>query len=174
MTTTTNTTAGVASTAALPPLPVDSRSGDGYDWISDLTGGWRALACWARDGWDLGEWPYAIVAVCTVRTPDGTRVYGVATYTEGDTTVDAYATPAERDHDLDTHAAWHWRHTGNGPTVPEVGPLREEHTGPYRTTHTPEPSTPEPAPADRACDGCTAGPGERCTWGCLSNTHDQH
>ena len=44
MTTTTNTT-GTVSTAALPPLPINPYSGDGYDWIGDLTGGWRVLAC---------------------------------------------------------------------------------------------------------------------------------
>jgi hypothetical protein len=166
--TTTTTTGGAVSTAALPPLPIDSRSGDGYDWIENLTGGWRVLPAWGRDGWDLGEWPYAIVAVCVARTEDSTRVYGVATYTEGDTTLDAFATPAQRDHEIDNHAAWHWRHTGNGPQVPEVGPLREEHTGPYRTT-----PAPEPDPVERACDGCTAAAGEPCTWGCLSNTHDE-
>ena len=172
MTHTTTTTTGAVSTAVLPPLPVNPYSGDGYDWIENLTGGWRALAGWGRDGWDLGESPYAIVAVSVVRAEDGTRVYGVATYTEGDTTVVAFATAAQRDHEIDHHAAWHWRHTGNGPQVPEVGPLREEHTGPYRTTPAPAPA-PEPDPVGRACDGCTAAAGQPCTWGCLSNTHDE-
>ena len=168
-TTTTTTSTGAVSTAVLPPLPIDPYSGDGYDWIEDLTGGWRVLPCWGRHGWDLGEWPYVIVAVCVARTEDSTRVYGVATYTEGDTTVQAFATATERDHEIDHHAAWHWRHTGNGPEVPEVGPLREEHTGPYRTT----PPEHGPDPVERACDGCTAAAGEPCTWGCLSTTHDE-
>jgi len=130
--TTTHTTTAAVSTAALPPLPADPRGGDGYDWMSDLTGGWRALACWGRDGWDLGEWPYAIVAVCSARTRLGTPVYGVSTYTEGDITTDAYATAEQRDHALDVRAAWYWRHTGDGPDVPMVGPLIEDHTGPFR------------------------------------------
>jgi len=50
--TSTDTTTAVTGTD-LPPLPADPRSGDGYDWIDDLRGGWRPLACWGRDGWSI-------------------------------------------------------------------------------------------------------------------------
>jgi hypothetical protein len=45
---------------ALPDLP--DYAEEGYDWISRLSNGWYAVPGWGKDGWDLGNWPYVIVA----------------------------------------------------------------------------------------------------------------
>lgn len=45
-----------------------SRSDDGYsDMEVAATEGWRAIAGWGRDGWDLGDWPYVVISVRTHR-----------------------------------------------------------------------------------------------------------
>lgn len=42
---------------------IDVSGGDGYDWISRCDdAGWQVPASWGRDGWDVGEWPYQVIA----------------------------------------------------------------------------------------------------------------
>ncbi|WP_460467426.1 hypothetical protein [Calidifontibacter terrae] len=81
--------------AALPELPSPdvARCGDGYDWM-DALDGWQVVPLWGRDGYDLGRWPLLILAVATVGLADS-PVYGVATYIEGDVTVQAFNRPAD-------------------------------------------------------------------------------
>jgi hypothetical protein len=94
--------------AELPPLP--SRFDDGGDWMNDLRHGRRAVPAWGRDGWDLAEWPYAVVAHC-----DCDGLYGLATYQEGDVEVQSFVSRAERDAHTDRIAAGYWRANGRGP-----------------------------------------------------------
>lgn len=63
---------------------------DGYDWMYDANPrlGYKEIAGWGADGWDLGDWPYVIISVskdlCTVLT-----------YVEGDLTRARYASKAD-------------------------------------------------------------------------------
>ncbi len=114
-----------------PPLPDPHRVGDGYDWIDALTDGWRPVAAWGREGWDLGAWPLVIVA-----HHDGDQLYSVGTYTEGDLDVQAFPTRAERDATTDHIAATWWRTFNNGP-APSPSPRPD-------TTSQPNPPTPPP------------------------------
>jgi hypothetical protein len=36
--------------------------GSGYDFIDGISPTWRTIASWGRDGWDMGDWPYVVVA----------------------------------------------------------------------------------------------------------------
>lgn len=121
----------------LPSLPPRGW-GDGYDWMESLPRRWKAVAGWGKEGWDLGSWPYVIVCTCVElldyndpRRPLMDRVYGVATYCEGDIEVAAYASHEERIRALDNIAAFYWRLAGEMPGVPPIGPLAEEYTGPF-------------------------------------------
>lgn len=57
----------------LPPVPPNEYDG-GYEWAERLNngdagatpGGWVVVPVWGRHGWDLGEWPYVMVATCAV------------------------------------------------------------------------------------------------------------
>ena len=114
----------------LPPLP--AADGDtGYDWIHALRGTeWWVVTNWGVDGWDLGNWPFVVVATCSV-LPTGP--YGVAVYVEGDVAVRSYGSHAERITALDRIAEFYWRQDGgSGPDdLPDTGPLRREHCGPH-------------------------------------------
>ncbi|HSL35278.1 MAG TPA: hypothetical protein VK883_00495, partial [Arthrobacter sp.] len=62
----------------------DYHENGGYDWM-ELIGehGWAVIPSWGSDGWDLGNWPYVMVAA--TRTADSIgNLFGVATYCEGD------------------------------------------------------------------------------------------
>lgn len=110
----------------LPALPV--LWDDGYSWMDQLTE-WAVVPNWGLDGWDLGEWPYVIVATCSVR-PHGP--YGVVTYCESDLEVQAFATHEERIAAIDRIAEFYWRLKDEGPPeLPDTGPLRPEHCGPF-------------------------------------------
>lgn len=60
-----------------------------------------------------------------------TRLYGVATYCEGDIDVKAFGDHEERIRAIDDVAAFYWRLDGDKPHVPPIGPLGVEYTGPY-------------------------------------------
>jgi hypothetical protein len=117
----------------LPPLPSDPHAGSGWDWMGNLHR-WAPIPGWGQDGWDLGEWPYAIVCTCAVRGPGKAMVYGVATYTEGDVAVAAYADHHDRVRAIDELALAGWRRRDSGPGRASLGwsgPVREHHTGPF-------------------------------------------
>ncbi|MBF9135273.1 hypothetical protein I0C86_41215 [Plantactinospora sp. S1510] len=97
-----------ALVALLPALPY-SYVGSGYDWMGGLAGGWYAVGVWGSDGWDLGNWPYVIVA----HYDDG--VYGRVLYCEGDLTIEAYPEVDARDKATSDTAVFYWRHYGHGP-----------------------------------------------------------
>ena len=111
----------------LPPLP-EPGFGDGYDWMDQLRDGWRPVAGWGSRGWDLGDWPYAIVVHY-----DGEDVHGLATYVEGDINVRSFPSREERDAATDRIAASHWRMNESGPAdLPDSDEeLAPQHRGPY-------------------------------------------
>jgi hypothetical protein len=110
-----------------------ARGGDGYDWISAVTG-WTVIALWGDDGYDLGQWPYQALAVCPpwLSTGPGTS-YGMATYCEGDVDVTAHRTYLELEEAIARYAHGVWRLTENGPSeVPDrFEDLAEEFKRPY-------------------------------------------
>src|SRR5262245_14944092 len=93
----------------LPRLP-PSGWDDGYDWMEELRDGWRPVAGWGRDGWNLCSWPYAVVAHY-----DGGDLYGLAVYEEGDVTVESFLDRERRDAATDRIAVQYWRANGRGP-----------------------------------------------------------
>ncbi|MEU0237639.1 hypothetical protein ABZ234_08105 [Nocardiopsis sp. NPDC006198] len=115
----------------LPALPDAITYGlYGYGWIGHLDEGWEAKAAWGRDGWDLGAWPYVIVAVFDDATAE---VHAYATYVEGGINIKAYTTAEERDASIDEVAAFYWRNYNSGPEdlAPEGQPLAPHHRGPF-------------------------------------------
>jgi hypothetical protein len=115
----------------LPALP-NRWGGDGYDWMEELSGGWRPVASWGSQGWDLGSWPYVIVAICRIRTEDQGTVWGVCTYVEGDLTVESFTRYEDLIAAVDKIAEFYWRHAERGPNdLPEEGGLLPHHQGPY-------------------------------------------
>ena len=111
----------------LPPLPPPDFD-DGYGWMSRLRDGWRPVAGWGRNGWDLGDWPYAVVAHY-----DGEDVSGLGTYVEGALYERSFPSREERDAATDQLAAFYWRLNENGPDdLPESDDdLAPHHRGPY-------------------------------------------
>jgi hypothetical protein len=121
----------------------DFAGDEGYESM-EMAGryGWHAISSWGHDGWDLGAWPLVIIFVRNraSEVPGSTRIpfdldrrFEVCEYVEGDLTVWAYATEAERDWLIDRLAAWHWKGQGEAWATdidPEHPPERLR--GPYR------------------------------------------
>ncbi|RLU81091.1 hypothetical protein CTZ27_33145 [Streptomyces griseocarneus] len=116
----------------LPRLPEEEwGSMDGYDWIDELPStGWYAVGVWGKDGWPLGSWPYQIVAHFDMEDLD---LFGVATFTEGDTHVQAFASREERDAATNEIAVHWWISNENGPDdlTPDMSPIPAAYCGPY-------------------------------------------
>ncbi len=75
---------------------------DGYEFIgAGEAAGWRAVAAWGRDGWDLGSWPYVVYLF--------RGELERADYCEGDIRIETYATSDERERATDAAAMFHWR-----------------------------------------------------------------
>lgn len=113
------------------PRPSPSFSADsGYDWIEQLPRGWHVEPSWGRDGWDLGAWPLVVVALLVDEEHDR---YAVATYTEGDVTVDRYQSRGALNAAVNEIAEFHWRLGQSlGPDdLPEGSGLLAKHCGPY-------------------------------------------
>ncbi|GAA3085658.1 hypothetical protein GCM10020000_85130 [Streptomyces olivoverticillatus] len=121
--------------AALPDWPEDFYEGDGYDWMRLLPVGWRAVGgCGGSEGWDLGAWPYSVVA--HYDCPLGV-IYGLAQFTEGDVEVRAFGSRGARDAATDEIALGNWLHWENGPGgLPAAGTAADgipaRFRGPYR------------------------------------------
>ncbi|MFK0047742.1 hypothetical protein ACIQU4_27375 [Streptomyces sp. NPDC090741] len=104
---------------ALPDYPEDFYEGDGFDWIRQLPIGWKHVPQWGADGWDLGAYPYIVVAHydCPLDV-----LYGVATFTEGDVTVSAWGSREARDAETDEIALGLWHDRENAPAdLPAAG-----------------------------------------------------
>ena len=115
---------------ALPELPPRSSYDDGYDWMGQLSNGWYEVPSWGSEGWDLGDWPYVIVAHYNGEVGD-IGPFGVATYVEGDLEVKEFPTRAERDSETDRIALFYWRNRADEiPGIP-TDPA-DNRLGPYR------------------------------------------
>ena len=94
----------------------------GYDWMDLIEQhGWTVLSCWGSEGWDLGQWPYVMVAA--TRTADRIgNLFGVATYCEGDVTCTYYRTKARQWDAITEQAFSHWKNgQADGPAdLPET------------------------------------------------------
>lgn len=113
------------------PRPPWGRSAEsGYDWMERLPRGWHVEPSWGRDGWDLGAWP--LVAVALFTDEDHGR-YALATYTEGDVTVQRYASRGALYVAVNELAEFHWRlGQSRGPSdLPEGKGLLAKHCGPF-------------------------------------------
>ena len=48
----------------IPRPPTGHGFGGGYEWMEEgLPEGWHVEPMWGRDGWNLGSWPYVVVAL---------------------------------------------------------------------------------------------------------------
>jgi hypothetical protein len=104
-------------------------AGDGYDRAEVAHKvGWRPVASWGRDGYDLGSWPLVMVFH---REHGGT--FEVCENVEGDASVYSYSTAAERDAKTDELALFHWRHESEAwvEGVRSVEDMPAELRGPF-------------------------------------------
>lgn len=91
-----------------------ARSSDGYDDMAVANEqGWRAISSWGREGWDLGRWPYVVISTRRTGRPvvgndhaEG-RPFQMRQTIEGDTTVYAFATEADREAAIDYLFQWY-------------------------------------------------------------------
>lgn len=100
----------------------DYHMNGGYDWMELIEEhGWAVIPSWGSDGWDLGQWPYVMVA--GIRTADGIgNLFGVATYCEGDVTCTFYRSKSQQHEAITKHAHYWWKNgTAHGPAnLPET------------------------------------------------------
>jgi hypothetical protein len=114
----------------IPPPGPGTTAGSGYEWMEQLPPGWHAEPSWGRDGWDLGAWPL-VVAALFVDEERGR--YAVATYTEGDVTINRYRSRGALHAAVNEIAEFHWRLGQSlGPSdLPDGRGLLAKHCGPY-------------------------------------------
>ena len=95
----------------------DYHMNGGYDWMELIEEhGWAVLS-----SWDLGQWPYVMVAA--TRTADSIgNLFGIATYCEGDVTCTYYRTKARLWDAITEQAFFHWKNgQAQGPAdLPEA------------------------------------------------------
>ena len=100
----------------------DYHMNGGYDWMELIEAeGWAVIPSWGCDGWDLGQWPYVMVAA--IRTADSIgNLFGVATYCEGDVETTYYRTKARQWDAITEQAFFHWKNgQAHGPDdLPEA------------------------------------------------------
>lgn len=137
---------------ALPFVPQDDHTGDGYDWMRELPPGWQAVTSWGSEGWTLGDPPYVVAAHY-----DGQGlgiIFGLAVYIEGDVTVTAYGSRALRNAHTDEFALDAWHQSGNGPRdgLPPTGTpadrIPARFRGPYRPEEDTTMTTPDTTPVE--------------------------
>ncbi|WP_353748065.1 MULTISPECIES: hypothetical protein [unclassified Paenarthrobacter] len=121
---TTETVTTVDSNETIHGVTVlrDYHMNDGYDWM-ELIGehGWGVIPSWGCDGWDLGQWPYVMVA--GTRTADDIgNLFGMATYCEGDVRTYWFRTKARWFGAISEQAFFHWKNgQAQGPDdLPEA------------------------------------------------------
>ena len=122
ITTKTVTTQDTGETIDGATVLGDYHENGGYDWM-ELIGehGWAVIPSWGSDGWDLGNWPYVMVAA--TRTADSIgNLFGVATYCEGDVSCTYYRTKARQWDAISEHAFFQWKNgQAHGPDdLPEA------------------------------------------------------
>ena len=118
----TMTTVDTGETVHDVPVLVDYHMNDGYDWMDVISEhGWAVIPSWGCDGWDLGQWPYVMVA--GIRTADEIgNLFGMATYCEGDVRTTFYRTKARFWTAISEQAFFHWKNgQAHGPDdLPEA------------------------------------------------------
>lgn len=117
------------------PVLRDYHMNGGYDWMELIEGeGWAVISSWGCDGWDLGQWPYVMVAA--IRTADSIgNLFGVATYCEGDVKTTYYRTQRAQWEAITEHAFFYWKNgQAHGPAdLPETAAeLPSGYRGPCR------------------------------------------
>ncbi len=115
----------------VPRPPSGHGFGGGYEWMDEgLPEGWHVEPMWGRDGWNLGSWPYVVVALFIDDEHDR---YAVTTYVEGDINVRRYKSRGALYVAVNDIAEFHWRlGQSRGPRdLPEGRGLLAHHTGPY-------------------------------------------
>jgi hypothetical protein len=115
----------------IPRPPTGHGFGGGYEWMEEaLPEGWYVEPMWGRDGWNLGSWPYVVVALYI---DDEHERYAVTTYVEGDINVRRYKSRGALYVAVNGIAEFHWRlGQSRGPRdLPEESGLLPYHTGPY-------------------------------------------
>lgn len=76
---------------------------DGYDDMAiNEKRGWRTLADWGKDGWNLGDWPFVVISV---REVDGK--FQLLSVCEGDHTYYSFDTLADREAAIDYLFLWY-------------------------------------------------------------------
>jgi hypothetical protein len=122
ITTETVTTADTGEVITDAPVLRDYHASGGYDWMDLIAEhGWTVMPSWGSEGWDLGNWPYVMVAV--IRTADSIgNLFGIATYCEGDVKTTYYRTKARHWDAITEQAFFHWKNgQAHGPTdLPEA------------------------------------------------------
>ncbi|MBT2598038.1 hypothetical protein [Arthrobacter sp. ISL-72] len=105
----TVTTADTGETIHDVPVLVDYHMNDGYDWMDVISEhGWAVIPSWGCDGWDLGQWPYVMVAA--IRTADEIgNLFGIATYCEGDVTCTFFRKKTQLWDAITEQAFFHWK-----------------------------------------------------------------
>jgi hypothetical protein len=114
--------------ATVPPLPLGAD--EGYEWMSRLSGGWHAVPAWGRDGWDLGSWPYVVVAIYDRPVQ---KLFALAVYVEGDVSIREFTGYAALSAAIDDVAEFYWRSgQHSAPSdLPEGSGLLPHHKGSY-------------------------------------------
>lgn len=113
---------------SIPPLP-SGLLDDGYDWMEHLPKGWRVVSSWGEDGWDLGSWPYVIVAIYVAQNE-----WAHVVYVEGDIMVEEHESFDAMIAAIDKVAEFYWRSGQHSAPddLPEGKGLLPRHCGPYR------------------------------------------
>lgn len=113
------TTADTGETigTTVPALPHGHICDTGYGWIAALEGtGWKELALWGSEGWDAGAWPLIVLATTSTKDQHGRPIYGLATYTEGDTGTKWFRDRAALYEAITEHCFFHWKNgQSHGP-----------------------------------------------------------
>ena len=111
----------------------DAHEDGGYEWMEKIEEeGWVACGAWGVDGWDLGQWPYVMVAVTKTADKAG-PLFGMATYCEGDVKTTFYRTQAAHWAAITAEAFNTWKSRSDGPpNMPETADqLAPEYCQPY-------------------------------------------
>lgn len=114
-----------------PDLPLDDRSGDGYDYLDTAeNAGWTVIAQWGAEGYDFGAWPY-VIGFARQINKDGKRHFGYGLYVEGDTTTKYFDTLEACKEAIDRDAHWFWK-TGQSDGPDDVPEKFEDLPAKYR------------------------------------------
>lgn len=116
---------------------------DGYEFIAaGQAAGWRSVAAWGEQGWDLGDWPYVVVLFRELR---GT--FQRAIYIEGDITIATYASSVDREKATDETAFFYWRAAGDAWIIDHTpGQEPAQLRGPYHRSRAATSRDPEQGP----------------------------